>query len=326
MTPLQLAAWRLEIGALAYLAGAGADPAFVNGFGCGVPHWIALAPRAAADAPGRHAAVAAWAEGHLGEDCWRSLNAQGHTALHKAGFAGHADFCAWLRDARGLEDAPDGHGNYAADLAREAGHADLCSWLRRRCAPGRKADVDALAAASGVDLGADPSDAALRRAFRRAALDAHPDRGGDAQRFERARAAHDRLARGVGCANENPLRNAATVRRLLDADAFDADAGGSQRALREFEARLAVVLLEQPRGLALGLLRRRYGRAWPDKPNYFPEDPRDFGYRKLVALVRAEAKRVARVEVDDGGTVVLFPVADRADYERRLLVLEGGGA
>ena len=28
-------------------------------------------------------------------------------------------FCAWLREAKGIVDSPDDHGNYAADLARE---------------------------------------------------------------------------------------------------------------------------------------------------------------------------------------------------------------
>ena len=34
VTPIQLAAWQLRLDVLEYLAGAGADPARVNGFGC----------------------------------------------------------------------------------------------------------------------------------------------------------------------------------------------------------------------------------------------------------------------------------------------------
>ena len=109
---------------------------------------------------------------------------------------------------------------------------------------------------------------------------------------------------------------------MLDAGAAaSAPASTTTAALREFEARLAVVLLEQPSGLELGLLRRRYGRAWPERPNYFPDDPKAFGYRRLGELVRREASRVCRVE-DENGRLVLHPVQDRADLERRLLALD----
>ena len=95
-------------------------------------------------------------------------------------------------------------------------------------------------------------------------------------------------------------------------------------ALAEFEARLAVVLLEQPGGLALGSLRKRYGRAWPDAPNHFPE-PADHGYRKLAHLIRHEAARVARVVDEDNGNVVLYSALDKAGLEHRLLELEEAG-
>ena len=249
----------------------------------------------------------------------RLRNAQGHEPLHKAAFSGHAHFCAWLREAKGIVDSPDDHGNYAADLARETGHETLSAWLRTKCAPSRAADLAALRACA-PDLGDDPDDAELRRAFRSAALASHPDRGGDAAAFDRARRSYERLARGVG-AQANPLRDAATVRRLLADEAASASAPG---ALAEFEARLAVVLLEQPGGLALGSLRKRYGRAWPDAPNYFPE-PADHGYRKLAHLIRHEAARVARVVDEDNGNVVLYSALDKAGLEHRLLELEEAG-
>ena len=111
------------------------------------------------------------------------------------------------------------------------------------------------------------------------------------------------------------------MRRLLADEAEEAKAPG---ALAEFEARLAVVLLEQPGGLALGSLRKRYGRAWPDAPNHFPE-PADHGYRKLAHLIRHEAARVARVVDEDNGNVVLYSALDKAGLEHRLLELEEAG-
>ncbi|KAH8062975.1 hypothetical protein JL721_8593 [Aureococcus anophagefferens] len=263
--------------------------------------------------------VARWLEARLAPalgDCWRLRNAQGHEPLHKAAFSGHSHFCAWLREAKGILDSPDDHGNYAADLARETGHEALSAWLRTKCAPSRAADLADLRACA-PDLGDDPDDAELRRAFRSAALASHPDRGGDAAAFDRARRSYERLARGVG-AQANRLRDAATVRRLLADEAVSASAPG---ALAEFEARLAVVLLEQPGGLALGSLRKRYGRAWPDAPNYFPE-PADHGDRKLAHLIRHEAARVARVVDEDNGNVVLYSALDKAGLEHRRLELE----
>ncbi|KAK7254768.1 spectrin binding protein [Aureococcus anophagefferens] len=319
VTPIQLAAWQLRLEVLEYLESAGADPARVNGFGCTAAHWVVLAPKDRAAVPGLHLKVARWLEARLAPalgDCWRLRNAQGHEPLHKAAFSGHSHFCAWLREAKGILDSPDDHGNYAADLARETGHEALSAWLRTKCAPSRAADLAALRACA-PDLGDDPDDAELRRAFRSAALASHPDRGGDAAAFDRAKRSYERLARGVG-AQANPLRDAATVRRLLADEAEDAKAPA---ALAEFEARLAVVLLEQPGGLALGSLRKRYGRAWPDAPNYFPE-PADHGYRKLAHLIRHEAARVARVVDEDNGNVVLYSALDKAGLEHRLLELE----
>lgn len=61
--------------------------------------------------------------------------------------------------------------------------------------PPRPTTADDLAA---LGLDAMPDKAALRRAWRDAAKRHHPDAGGDAEAFKRARAAYERLARQVG--------------------------------------------------------------------------------------------------------------------------------
>ena len=53
---------------------------------------------------------------------WSLTNSQGHEPLHKAAFSGHLHLVKWLVEAKGRREVPDGHGNYAADLAREGGH------------------------------------------------------------------------------------------------------------------------------------------------------------------------------------------------------------
>ena len=65
VTPFQLAAWQLQLEVLEYLAGAGADPARVNGFGCTSAHWVMLAPEARAADVAHHLRVAVWLEAKL---------------------------------------------------------------------------------------------------------------------------------------------------------------------------------------------------------------------------------------------------------------------
>lgn len=97
----------------------------------------------------------------------------------------------------------------------------------------------------------------MRRAFRKAAARHHPDKGGDAAAFDAARRAYLRLAEGLGVGN--PLRDPDAVGRLLG-EGRDRSPTSLPRSpdLDAFEARLLVVLLEQPTGLDLGSLRKRY--------------------------------------------------------------------
>ena len=116
----------------------------------------------------------------------------------------------------------------------------------------------------------------------------------------------ERLVDGVP---GNPLRDPEKIGTLL---------GASSSKLARFEAKLLVVLLEQPSGLALGSLKKRYQRAFPSDHADFP-DPRDHGYRKLAHLLRSECSNSCRV--DDN--CVLHAARAKGDVER-LLLLDGG--
>ena len=307
VTPFQLACWQVQEGAMRYLAARpDVDPARVNNFGCTALHWIALAPSSVEVEA--HLRCCAWLEALVEASLpggWALVNAQGHEPLHKAAFSGHLKLCKWLVEERGRREVPDHHGNYAADLAREKGHTEVIRYLATIAQPGREAMAAKLGALSGVTTDADDQ-ASLTRAFRAAALAHHPDRHGDASKFDECVTLYRGLVDGIP---GNPLRDPDKVGTLL---------GASPSKLGRFEAKLLVVLLEQPDGLALGSLKKRYARAFPDDCGDFP-DPRAFGHRKLKQLLEKECTNACRVECA-GGNVVLHAARTKADVEKRLLM------
>ena len=303
VTPFQLACWQVQERVMVYLAlRHDVDCGRVNDFGCSALHWIALAPSTVnGDA---HLRCCAWLEEVIGGD-WSLTNSQGHEPLHKAAFSGHLHLVEWLVEVKGRREVPDGHGNYAADLAREGGHDEVARYLATTAAPDREKLSAKLATLSGTDV--DASDAAsLTRAFRQAALIHHPDKAGDACVFDDCVQTYRKLVDGVP---GNPLRDPQKIGTLL---------GASSSKFARFEAKLLVVLLEQPSGLALGSLKKRYQRAFPSDHEDFP-DPRDHGYRKLAHLLRKECASSCRVD-DSCGHVVLHAARAKSDVEKLLLL------
>ena len=114
VTPFQLACWQVRADVMAYLAARGADPSKINGFGCAAVHWAALAPKDRGADAAAHLACCAWLDARLRDafaEPWALRNAQGHSPLHKAAFAGHRHLCEWLRArgpeaARGIDPSP----------------------------------------------------------------------------------------------------------------------------------------------------------------------------------------------------------------------------
>ena len=303
VTPFQLACWQVQESVMQYLASRhDVDCGRVNDFGCSALHWIALAPRTVEE--NAHLRCCAWLEEVIDGD-WSLTNSQGHEPLHKAAFSGHLHMVEWLVEVKKRREVPDGHGNYAADLAREGGHDNVAQYLATTAAPDREKLAAHLAKLSGTRV--DASDAAsLTKAFRQAALRHHPDKAGDACVFDDCVQTYRRLVDGVP---GNPLRDPDRIGSLL---------GSSSSKFARFEAKLLVVLLEQPSGLALGSLKKRYQRAFPNDCEDFP-DPKAHGYRKLAHLLRSECPNSCRV--DDN--CVLHAARAKGDVER-LLLLDGG--
>lgn len=312
VTPFQLAAWQLREEVVRYL-GERAD--FVdrpNTFACVCSHWVALAPPALTGEAGeRQLRVAEYLRRRCGDAIWLARNAQGHRPLHKAAFSGHYVLCNWLRTTFGcIDDVADDHGNYAADLAVEGGHHELARWLRSVAAPTRAEDLRAL----GLEQECEPELSQVRAAFREIALQTHPDKRGDADQFDRARTAYARLAGFSDAANCNPLRDADKLRAVLAAVN-----GPYESPPTDFEAKLAVILLEQPNGLSLSQLRKRFLRTWhSDIPN-----PRLFKCRNLVHLLRTHAHRVIKLEaVSHTNQLLVHSRLDKATATTLLLQQE----
>ncbi|KAH8093351.1 hypothetical protein JL720_4478 [Aureococcus anophagefferens] len=309
----RLAAWQLRLEVLEYLESAGADPARVNGFGCTAAHWVVLAPkdRGRARPPLEGRALARGAARAGARRLLAPAQRPGPRAAAQGRVLGHSHFAAG--EAKGILDSPDDHGNYAADLARETGHEALSAWLRTKCAPSRAADL--------ADLRARARTSATTRTTRSCGARSGARRwrrtrtGAATPRPSTARSGPTSASRGAS----EPRRTRSATRRRCGGSADEAEDAKAPAALAEFEARLAVVLLEQPGGLALGSLRKRYGRA--ARRAHFPE-PADHGCRKLAHLIRHEAARVARVVDEDNGNVVLYSALDKAGLEHRLLELE----
>jgi UPF0176 protein len=168
VSPLQLAVWQCHEQCARWLAAAGADVQIVNDFGCSTAHWCAMSGTADAQSVKR---MCTWLHTEHSMD-FGAPNDQGHTALHKAAFAGNRAACEWMKEQSMLDSAQDHAGNYAADKAEQGGHAVLASWLRQECSPCKAEAYTRLE----VEPGCGPT--LLKNAYRQAIRKVHPDRFG----------------------------------------------------------------------------------------------------------------------------------------------------
>lgn len=166
VTPLQLAMWQghLET-AQVLVCELGADPHFVNAWGCGVAHWLAKCPLSSLSSSSSNANSNNEKEDDDGSSScsyhhhhqshhllWRCChwlleecgvahndpNHHGQTPLHKAAFAGNLAVVQYLVYQRNVQDnIRDHQGNSAADCAERSGkHGNfMATWIRRHASP-----------------------------------------------------------------------------------------------------------------------------------------------------------------------------------------------
>eukprot|EP00397_Hematodinium_sp_SG-2012_P006504 GEMP01006537.1.p1 GENE.GEMP01006537.1~~GEMP01006537.1.p1 ORF type:complete len:828 (+),score=205.05 GEMP01006537.1:324-2807(+) len=114
-TPLQLAAWGGFEEVADWLLVRGANMDHVNQWACTIVHFASLSGQ-----------VGMCKYLHAQGVLLGQTNSQGHHALHKAAYGGHADLCRWLRDSLHLSITDeDARGQTPSKLAIKAGFWEL---------------------------------------------------------------------------------------------------------------------------------------------------------------------------------------------------------
>ena len=102
VTPFQLAVWQNRLEICKYLTERGGiiPRNEVNDFGCGIIHWMGIAPKERSEAV---VSLAKWIFSQEGIDI-RMRQSQGRTVLHKASWGGHYDLVRYLHEEHGMYD------------------------------------------------------------------------------------------------------------------------------------------------------------------------------------------------------------------------------
>ena len=147
VTPLQLAMWQGHLDTCQCLVKGGANPHFVNAWGCGVSHWLAKCPNHDwnTDPPQNGLWICCewlWGKCHVS---WDTPNHHGQTPLHKAAFAGNLPVVQYLVQNHGVLDSDMDHqGNTAADCAERNHQTAMAHWIRRHASPMRRQALQTL--------------------------------------------------------------------------------------------------------------------------------------------------------------------------------------
>lgn len=173
VTPLQLAIWQAHLPTCRLLVELGADPHYVNSWGCALPHWVAKCPLfplvvatqcdgdcwETPSSTGASSSVSEkqsnmrhriqktchWLFQECGVTCWNLANHHGQTPLHKAAYAGNLPMLEYLlQEYDILDDQRDHQGNTAADCAERAQLFSVARWIRRHMSPFRKQALQTL--------------------------------------------------------------------------------------------------------------------------------------------------------------------------------------
>lgn len=121
------AAWQGHLDVMRFLRDAGCDIHAENSFGCNAVLWTAQGDATVE--------TLAWLR-EVGLEFY-TVNANGHTALHKAAQRGSITACKWIVDTFMQDDprgmifiSPDAEGHCPSDLCSMDGHKELAEWMQ----------------------------------------------------------------------------------------------------------------------------------------------------------------------------------------------------
>jgi hypothetical protein len=292
VTPFQLAIWQNRLEVCQYLTDKrGIVPRNeVNDFGCGIIHWMGIAPTQRAEGGGL-VPLAQWIFSQQGIDI-NMRQSQGRTVLHKASWGGHFDLVRYLHEEHGMyDDVKDHAGNYAADLCDMANterHDVIAKYLRKECSLEYRHSCNVL----GLDrtklslLEKDVGREEIRRAYLFKAKECHPDKRGtdNDDEFQSVKKAYEHLmAGGAAIQQKNPMHS---IHLMLEVqknkDIMNANPNESTKEIgsepvdaddemKLFKPRLIAVLLEYgQKGISLSNIPKVWDKVWPQNP--FPSE------------------------------------------------------
>jgi hypothetical protein len=188
VTPLQLAVWQGQLETCRVLVTqCGADPNYVNRWGCSTAHWLAKCPHSDSS-PDVVQAMCHWLFYECHVTSFNTPNTHGQTPLHKAAYAGNYVVLQYLVHTLGvLDDIRDHQGHLAADCALRSNTSnskEIAMWIRRHSSPliGKACQVlkFSMTNINGLSSGNEavrvPDLMTLRRRYRQLARLYHPDR------------------------------------------------------------------------------------------------------------------------------------------------------
>ena len=321
VTPLELAVWQVNVDTAKSLVDMGAEVNRMNSWGCNTAHWLGKASDHQSD---EVLHMCQWIFEERQVECNRP-NSHGQTPLHKAAFSGNFTVAKYLCQTHGvIDDTYDNNGNSGADCAERGKQPFLARWLRRQSSVIHRA-VQLLDLKWDSSSCAPPKLHEIRSSYLNFVKRHHPDvvrepTGSEERRWYAIVDAYQILEDYWTDAEDTfdaKMRIKTRNSRLMDYKRllWHSTWHEVQRKespnddLAEFESRLVRMLSAKgfaKKGLNLSQLPREF-----EKNYHVPlPDPKSFGHRKLVKLLRTLSTRII-VDTDKSTLITTLSVQDR---------------